>query len=261
MTPTSRDRRRANDVTCMAALRDVLAVLDRHRLDREVDETAFAVVVGTMRTLLDALVEVEPRALGDLRRLLDDLGDDATEVVAWHRFEDFVEHWFVLVRHVVFGLRPEAVPDELTRLRAELARAIRPSPPPATAAAGDHRATILLIDDSTVVLAVVDEALAAAGYRVHAAASFAETEALLRKVKPDLVLTDVCLPDVEGDDLCARLKARTGRLVPVVLMSNLPELELGRRAAAARADAFLSKRHGPQHVVDVVNALLDELVL
>jgi hypothetical protein len=54
---------------------------------------------------------------------------------------------------------------------------------------------------------------------------------------------------------------RSGTLVPVILMSNLPEVELSRRAAAVRADAFVSKRHGAAHVVGVVDALLDELVL
>ncbi|MEZ4402363.1 MAG: response regulator [Kofleriaceae bacterium] len=258
-----RDRRLANDHVCMAALRDVQAVLDRHRLDREVDETAFAVVIGSMRTLLDALVDVDATAAAGLAGLLDELGADPTRVVAWHRFEDLVEHWFVLVRHVVFGLRPEVVPGELVRLRDELDRVLRPAPAsvPVLAVAAPARATVLLIDDSAVVLAVVEAALEAAGYRVATAASFSVAEQILRKLKPDLVLTDVCLPDVEGDDVCARLKQRAGHLVPVVLMSNLPEVELARRAAAAKADAFLSKRHGPQHVVDVVDALLDELIL
>lgn len=260
MTTTARDRRRANDLTCMTALGDVAAVLARHRADREADEVAFGAVVTTMRALLASLVELDPAVRAELAGLVAELGDDASAVAAWTRFEDFVEHWFVLVRHVVFGLRPDAVPGELDRLRVDLRRALRSGPadrPPPPAA----RATVLVIDDSSVVLAVVEDALTAAGYRVCTAASFADTAAVFATVSPDVVLADVQLPDVEGDDLCARLKMRSGRLVPVVLMSNLPEVELSRRAAAVRADAFVSKRHGPEHVVGVVDALLDELVL
>ena len=110
-------------------------------------------------------------------------------------------------------------------------------------------------------LDAMTSAMAAAGYRVHSAVSFADTEAVFATASPDVVLADVQLPDVEGDDLCARLKMRSGTLVPVILMSNLPEVELSRRAAAVRADAFVSKRHGAAHVVGVVDALLDELVL
>lgn len=260
MTTAHRDRRRANDLTCMTALGDVAAVLDRHRVDREADEIAFGAVVTTMRTLIASLVDLDPAVRAELAALVGELGDDASAVAAWTRFEDFVEHWFVLVRHVVFGLRPDAVPGELDRLRVDLRRALRtptPGPPPAP----PRRATVLVIDDSSVVLAVIADALAAAGYRVHSAVSFADTEAVFATASPDVVLADVQLPDVEGDDLCARLKMRSGTLVPVILMSNLPEVELSRRAAAVRADAFVSKRHGAAHVVGVVDALLDELVL
>lgn len=261
MSASSRDRRRANDLTCMTAMGDVMAVLERHRVDRESDEVAFDAVVATMRTLVATLVDVEPAMRAELTELVAALGRDASTVAAWTRFEDFVEHWFVLVRHVVFGMRADAIPVELARLRAELPLVVRASADGAPAPTAAPRATVLLIDDSSVIRAVVDEALTAAGYRVCTAASFADTEAVLGRASPDVVLTDVCLPDIEGDDLCARLKMRTGRLVPVVLMSNLPELELSHRAAAARADAFVSKRHGPTHIVDVVTALLDELVL
>ena len=262
MTAGARGRRRANDVTCMTAMSDAMAVLERHRVDRESDELAFAAVVATMRSLPPALVDVEPEVRAALAALVDGLGVDAGAVTAWSRFEDFVEHWFVLARHVVFGLRAEAIPGELERLREALGRTVHAPAvvlrrEPTTAA----RATVLVIDDSTVVLAVLDEALRAAGYRVVTAGSFAATEAVLRHASPDVVLADVCLPDVEGDDLCARLKQRTGRLVPVILMSNLADVDLSRRATTARADAFASKRHGPDHVVSVVDALLDELVL
>lgn len=260
MTAAVRDRRRANDLTCMTALGDVAAVLERHRVDREADEVAFAAVVTTMRTLITSLVDLDPVVRAELAALLGELGDDASAVAAWTRFEDFVEHWFVLVRHVVFGLRPDAIPGELDRLRVDLRRALR-APPGGRSPTPPARATVLVIDDSSVVLAVVADALAGAGYQVRTAASFADTEAVFATASPDVVLADVQLPDVEGDDLCARLKMRSGRLVPVVLMSNLPEVELSRRAAAVRADAFVSKRHGPERVVGVVDALLDELVL
>ena len=120
MTTAHRDRRRANDLTCMTALGDVAAVLDRHRVDREADEIAFGAVVTTMRTLIASLVDLDPAVRAELAALVGELGDDASAVAAWTRFEDFVEHWFVLVRHVVFGLRPDAVPGELDRLRVDV---------------------------------------------------------------------------------------------------------------------------------------------
>ena len=145
MTTAHRDRRRANDLTCMTALGDVAAVLDRHRVDREADEIAFGAVVTTMRTLIASLVDLDPAVRAELAALVGELGDDASAVAAWTRFEDFVEHWFVLVRHVVFGLRPDAVPGELDRLRVDLRRALRtptPAPPPPPPAAPAYVPTI-----------------------------------------------------------------------------------------------------------------------
>lgn len=261
MNQADRARRRANEVMCQAALRDVAAVLDRHRLDRESDEVAFAAVTGSLASLIERLDGLDPSVRDGVRALVQQLGTDPARVDSWARLEEFVDHWFVLVRHAVYGLAPAAVPAELAALELELAAATRSLAMATPAPALTGRANVLVIDDSAVVLAVVESALAGAGYLVQTVGAFAEAEVVLRTWRPHVVLTDVCLPDVEGDDLCTRLKMRAGHLVPVVLMSNLPDDELARRAAAARADGFLSKRHGPDHIVAAVDALLDELVL
>lgn len=259
MTSPDRARRRANDVMCQAALRDVAAVLDRHRRDRESDEVAFAAITTTLATLCQRLDGLAPEVRAGLGAVVTGLGDDPARIVAWDLLEELVDHWFVLVRHIGFGLAASAIPGELAALTAEVARACRPRAPVAPAAPA--RANILVIDDSPVVLAVVEAALTEAGYRVQAVGAFAEAEVVLRTWRADVVLTDVCLPDVPGDDLCTRLKMRAGHLVPVVLMSNLPDDELARRAHAARADGHLSKRQGAAHIVAALDALLDELVL
>lgn len=267
MTSPDRARRRANDVMCQAALRDVAAVLDRHRRDRESDEVAFAAITATLTTLGQRLDGLAPEVRAGLGAVVAALGDDPARIAAWDLLEDLIDHWFVLVRHIGFGLAASAIPGELAALTAEVARACRPRGPvapagsPVAPATSPGRANILVIDDSPVVLAVVEAALTEAGYRVQAVGAFAEAEVVLRTWRADVVLTDVCLPDVPGDDLCTRLKMRAGHLVPVVLMSNLPDDELARRAHAARADGHLSKRQGAALIVAALDALLDELVL
>ncbi len=110
MTSPDRARRRANDVMCQAALRDVAAVLDRHRRDRESDEVAFAALTATLTTLCERLDGLAPEVRTGLRAVVSALGDDPARVVAWELLEELVDHWFVLVRHIGFGLAPSERP-------------------------------------------------------------------------------------------------------------------------------------------------------
>ncbi len=100
---------------------------------------------------------------------------------------------------------------------------------------------ILLIDDSEITLAVHDHLLKSAGFEVRTTMTAGEFEAVLEGWAPHLVLMDVQMPDVTGDVLCKRVKARVGKSVPVVLVSDLPNNVLESRARSAGADAFLRK--------------------
>ena len=121
---------------------------------------------------------------------------------------------------------------------------------------------ILLIDDSAITLAAQSHVLSEDGFDVRPARSPDEFEALLDGWRPHLVLMDVMMPELSGEDLCRRVKARFKATVPVVLVSDLPTEELAARASAAGADGYLSKaepricvpRVRPQHLCDHVLA-------
>jgi CheY-like chemotaxis protein len=115
---------------------------------------------------------------------------------------------------------------------------------------------LLIVDDSPTVRAVLSAKLLDRGYPVRAARTLAETADLLEQWKPEIVVTDVSMPDVEGDELCRRIKAHMTRIVPVILYSSLPEAELALRAAESCADGYVSKTSG----VDALIARMDELL-
>jgi len=100
---------------------------------------------------------------------------------------------------------------------------------------------ILLIDDSARALAAQTQVLSEDGFDVRAAGSPDEFEALLDGWRPHLVLMDVMMPELSGEELCRRVKARYKATVPVVLVSDLPTEELAARASAAGADGYVSK--------------------
>ena len=99
------------------------------------------------------------------------------------------------------------------------------------------------------------------GYPVRTARSLTETARVLEEFDPEIVVTDVCMPNVEGDELCRRIKANMKRLVPVLLYSSLPEEQLAERARRAGADGYLCKMRGVEALIERLDELLAEEVL
>jgi serine/threonine-protein kinase len=120
-------------------------------------------------------------------------------------------------------------------------------PPPADASAVDlvpaarPALRILMIDDSEFVLSVHGEVLAEAGFDVRSTTSPEEFDDLLTSWKPHLVLMDVQMPAVSGEELCRRVKAKFKAHVPVAFVSHLEAPQLEARARGAGAEAYLTK--------------------
>lgn len=89
---------------------------------------------------------------------------------------------------------------------------------------------ILLVEDNPLTRGVVREMLLSGGYEVAEAADGGRALALAAKRRPDLVLQDMALPDMDGMELLRRLRETLGASVPIVALSGLPA-EL-RRAQA-----------------------------
>jgi PAS domain S-box-containing protein len=70
-----------------------------------------------------------------------------------------------------------------------------------------QEAQILVVDDEPLLLRSTSELLAEAGYRVVEAATGSEGLRLAREIRPALILLDVILPDMDGLEVCRRIKA------------------------------------------------------
>jgi CheY-like chemotaxis protein len=110
--------------------------------------------------------------------------------------------------------------------------------------------TVLIVDDEVFLREALELILQMAGYEIHTATHGAEALAMAEEVRPDLVLTDIMMPIMDGVELCRRLKAIRG--TPVILMSAA-----GREAArGAEADAFIAKPFDLDEVEDLVRQFL-----
>ena len=115
---------------------------------------------------------------------------------------------------------------------------------------------VLVLDDSDLALALAKHVLEAAGMTVDCAQDLAAFEALRTSTTPDIILVDVHMPEVFGDDLAGTLRGAYGVRVPILLFSSLDEPELARRARDAEVDGFVSKQSGPTVLVDRVRRAL-----
>ena len=116
---------------------------------------------------------------------------------------------------------------------------------------------ILLIDDSEITLQMEKAVLEQRGYQVEATTTLVEFERLLKDFKPDLILTDIHMPEARGTDICRTLKNEyQTQDIPIVLFSSLNDDELADLAQQVGADGFLSKAHG----LDALGEKVDELV-
>jgi two-component system OmpR family response regulator len=115
-------------------------------------------------------------------------------------------------------------------------------------------AEILIVDDDPRLREVVRYALTQAGFRVREAGDGrAALEEIARK-KPDLVVLDVVMPELDGVEVCRRIRMESS--MPVVFLSSKGEevdrvlgLELG-------GDDYLSKPFSPRELVSRVKAVL-----
>jgi CheY-like chemotaxis protein len=116
---------------------------------------------------------------------------------------------------------------------------------------------VLVIDDSPITLKVVANALERAGFEVRATSEIGTLRETFGSWRPELILTDVDMPDISGVELCRKLKASYDSAhVPVVLYSSRSDETLAELARQCEADGFLSKTRG----VDALPAELAYLI-
>lgn len=114
---------------------------------------------------------------------------------------------------------------------------------------------ILLVDDSALIRASTAAALTAAGFDVTVRAAF--DELLANGLDGfDLILMDVHMPELFGDDVAFTLRGERGVTTPIYLFSSIPEPELAKLAADAGIDGYIAKGAGLEVLVARVREIL-----
>jgi len=144
---------------------------------------------------------------------------------------------------------------------------LMPMPPAATENNGESQnggpetkrtPTVYFIDDSATMREVIKIAFRRENVNVIACADAASALAQFEQNRPDVVITDVIMPDQDGYSVCSHIKQhRDLSGVPVVLMSGVVNKSVADKAVAVKADELVRKPFQPQELINRVKALLD----
>ena len=118
-------------------------------------------------------------------------------------------------------------------------------------------ARILLVDDDVAKRYTIARTLLRAGFYIHEAGSGSEALRLVASV-PDLVILDVKLPDIDGFEVCRRIKSDpTTAAIPVLHISTtFVDIEDKVHGLDSGADGYLTNVAEPMELLATVRALL-----
>ncbi len=102
-------------------------------------------------------------------------------------------------------------------------------------------ATILVVDDELGIRALLSEILADEGHTIELAENAAQARACRERLRPDLVLLDIWMPDVDGITLLKEWGATSMLTMPVIMMSGHGTIDTAVEAIKFGAMAFLEK--------------------
>jgi DNA-binding response OmpR family regulator len=109
---------------------------------------------------------------------------------------------------------------------------------------------ILIVDEDTDVLRLLRVKLNAAGYEVSRARDGKEALAQAEKDQPEIVITELLLPDLHGLDLVVQLKTRLSPTALILILSSAGTDEVIVSALAAGAADYVSKPFSPQLLLE-----------
>jgi DNA-binding response OmpR family regulator len=119
------------------------------------------------------------------------------------------------------------------------------------------RQVVLVVDDEPAIVDMVTTYLGFKGYEVHGANTGEDGLTLIPLERPDILLLDLMLPDMDGFEVCTRVRAMPEfAQMPVLIISARVDAESMARAERAGANGYLTKPiRMPELLAEVIKLL------
>ena len=117
----------------------------------------------------------------------------------------------------------------------------------------EHR-RILVVDDEPQITRVLRTSLSSQGYDIRVANDGETALEIMKDWTPDLVITDLSMPNMDGLQLCRRLRLSTN--IPIIVLSVKGEEKTKVQALDAGADDYVTKPFGIEELLARVRASL-----
>ncbi len=121
------------------------------------------------------------------------------------------------------------------------------------------KSTIMVVDDNPDFVTIVKTLLEGKGYKVQSAYSGQEVFNLLAEQKPDLIILDIMMPQMDGLEVLTRLKGDPNtRSIPVILLTAKQPDEVILGGYDIWADSYITKPFTNPQLLNVINRLIGE---
>jgi len=123
----------------------------------------------------------------------------------------------------------------------------------------DTKKTIMVVDDNPDIITIVKTILEGKGYTVASAYSGPELLNLLDEQKPDLIVLDIMMPQMDGLEVLTRLKGTPETSsIPVILLTAKVQYEDVLGGYKLGADYYITKPFTSTQLINGINLLLGE---
>lgn len=120
-----------------------------------------------------------------------------------------------------------------------------------------NKKKILIVEDEESLLKLESILLTSKGYQVEGAADGRSALEAVKNMQPDLVLLDIMLPEIDGFEVCRRIKAdEATRHIPVIMLTAKKSREDMARGEEVGADWYITKPFKSAMVIETIQRFL-----
>jgi Response regulator containing a CheY-like receiver domain and a GGDEF domain len=121
----------------------------------------------------------------------------------------------------------------------------------------EKKAALLIVDDSPTQLLILRNLLEKNGYNVEGAVDGENALSCARNGKPDLIISDIFMPKMNGYELCQALKQDPRlRSIPVILLTTMSASESIVKALNTGADYFVPRPYDEKYLISKIKSIL-----